>query len=465
MKRKTVTLCLIARDEEATIGGAIKSVLALVDEIIVVDTGSRDNTAIIAEGYGARVVDMPWEGDFALARNKALDMASGDWVLVLDADEVLQTVRPVEFQRLLHDPSAAAYILRITDGAGRPLAGACNRVRLFRNHPLLRFTYPVRENLETGLGAYCRATGHRVQEADLEVINEGETPQRLQAARERDQRILHLARENQPQEPYFAYLVGRSGLNLLDDDVLPTAGVEKSLVELRQAWRLSERGAGKMTPAPSWLEDLGCLLIGCHLAVGDTTEARRLAADLLAIHPHRPQVILKAAAADLARLRSITGAGGSLECRQISARIESLLDRIDDLPDRADPQSAESRRRRLYPLRFRGELALLEGRISDAVVMFERALDLDPGYSFAWLGMAECCRYAGDRKRALKHYLHTVAGCPQNYRAWLWGSRLMREMDCPGNAQSWWNRFCLEFPAHPAAGGDRAPNLLESTPA
>ena len=73
MKRNTVSLCLIARDEEATIGMAIKSVLALVDEVIVVDTGSQDNTRIIAEGYGAKVFDVPWTDDFSAARNACLE--------------------------------------------------------------------------------------------------------------------------------------------------------------------------------------------------------------------------------------------------------------------------------------------------------------------------------------------------------------------------------------------------------
>ena len=109
MNRNTVSLCLIARDEEATIGMAIKSILALVDEVIVADTGSTDNTRIIAEGYGAKVIDVPWEDDFSAARNAALDQATCDWILVLDADEFLQPVRPIEFQRLLQNPRAAGY--------------------------------------------------------------------------------------------------------------------------------------------------------------------------------------------------------------------------------------------------------------------------------------------------------------------------------------------------------------------
>ncbi len=115
MKRRTVSLCLIARDEEGAIGLAIKSALALVDEVIVVDTGSRDNTRIIAEGYGARIVEFAWRDDFAAARNAALDEAFGDWVLILDADERLEPLRPVDFQRLLANETAAGYRVERVD--------------------------------------------------------------------------------------------------------------------------------------------------------------------------------------------------------------------------------------------------------------------------------------------------------------------------------------------------------------
>ena len=111
----------------------------------------------------------------------------------------------------------------------------------------------------------------------------------------------------------------------------------------------------------------------------------------------------------------------------------------------------------LYPLRYLGELALLEGQVSQAVGYFEQALSLDPEYSFGWLGMAECSRFAGDRKRALKLYLRTVTENQWNHRAWLRGCDLMLEMDFQDNAASWWHRVATHFPEHSEviAGGCR----------
>ena len=82
-----LSLCMIARNEEAFIGDALASAQSVVDEIIVVDTGSTDRTVEIAKSYGARVFYQEWENDFAKARNESLRHATGDWVLIMDADE------------------------------------------------------------------------------------------------------------------------------------------------------------------------------------------------------------------------------------------------------------------------------------------------------------------------------------------------------------------------------------------
>jgi len=80
---------MIVRDEEKYIAGCLNSVKEIVDEIVVVDTGSKDRTVEIAKGLGAKVFDFVWNDDFSAARNFSLGKATGDWILVLDADETM----------------------------------------------------------------------------------------------------------------------------------------------------------------------------------------------------------------------------------------------------------------------------------------------------------------------------------------------------------------------------------------
>ena len=86
-----LSLCLIARDEEVRLERCLESVRALVDELCVLDTGSRDATRALAQRLGARTAAFEWCDDFAAARNASLELATGDWALVLDADEALLT--------------------------------------------------------------------------------------------------------------------------------------------------------------------------------------------------------------------------------------------------------------------------------------------------------------------------------------------------------------------------------------
>lgn len=89
MNRPTIGVHLIIRNEAALLPACFQSV-AGADELIVVDTGSEDYSIAVAEAYGARVLQYKWEDDFAKARNTGLAHATADWILVLDADEVLE---------------------------------------------------------------------------------------------------------------------------------------------------------------------------------------------------------------------------------------------------------------------------------------------------------------------------------------------------------------------------------------
>jgi glycosyltransferase involved in cell wall biosynthesis len=85
-----ISLAYILKNEEAYIMRSIKSVCDAVDEIVVLDMGSEDDTASICEGLGAKVFHHEWKDDFSEARNALLDKCDGDWVLMMDADEHLE---------------------------------------------------------------------------------------------------------------------------------------------------------------------------------------------------------------------------------------------------------------------------------------------------------------------------------------------------------------------------------------
>ena len=85
----TISLCLIAKNEEEVIGRCIESVIDIIDEIIVVDTGSTDKTIEVAEKYGAKIYNFTWIDDFAAARNYSFSKASKEYIFWLDADDIL----------------------------------------------------------------------------------------------------------------------------------------------------------------------------------------------------------------------------------------------------------------------------------------------------------------------------------------------------------------------------------------
>lgn len=108
-----VALCMIVKDAAATLEACLESVREVVDEIVIADTGSTDSTIALARKRGARVVEIPWENDFAAARNRALAEVQADWVLVLDADEILDASASTAIPRLTAAKDVAGYQVTI----------------------------------------------------------------------------------------------------------------------------------------------------------------------------------------------------------------------------------------------------------------------------------------------------------------------------------------------------------------
>jgi glycosyltransferase involved in cell wall biosynthesis/GT2 family glycosyltransferase len=153
-----LTACIVVKDEERGLGRCLKSLRGLVDEVVVVDTGSTDRTADVARQHNAKVRQFSWSNDFAAARNEALRHATGDWILIIDADESLDAAGRKELRWIVNSQMRSTHFLRQITHASRDPEGVERLlVRLFPNDPGLRFSGPINEVLVDGSGTRVEA--------------------------------------------------------------------------------------------------------------------------------------------------------------------------------------------------------------------------------------------------------------------------------------------------------------------
>lgn len=160
---------MLAKDEEKTIAKAINSVKKIVDELIVIDTGSKDRTKDIAKSLGAKVYDFSWKDDFSEARNFAKSRCTKEWILVLDADETIAEKDLEKIKELTKKGNIAYRFIQRTysknrtaskwndndnsyeEAKGYPGWQYRGIVRLFRNLPEITFIYPIHESVKPSI--------------------------------------------------------------------------------------------------------------------------------------------------------------------------------------------------------------------------------------------------------------------------------------------------------------------------
>lgn len=139
---------MIVKNEERFLPECLQRLQPYVDEIVVVDTGSTDGTIQIARDYGAKVIEHPWRDDFAEARNVSLAHATGDWILVVDADEHLVQEDGPRLRKAVDHPVADAYVYDIISFAGDDdLEVITKRLGLFKSRPDFRFRGQIHEQI------------------------------------------------------------------------------------------------------------------------------------------------------------------------------------------------------------------------------------------------------------------------------------------------------------------------------
>lgn len=149
----TISLCMIVKNEEAVLGRCLDCVKDVVDEIIIVDTGSTDSTKNIAGQYTSRIYDFPWQDDFSAARNASFSHATQDYILWLDADDILEPEQAIKLQRLKETLPQDTDVVMMRyhtafDSQNRPTYSYF-RERLLRNHAGFRWVGAVHEAIPT----------------------------------------------------------------------------------------------------------------------------------------------------------------------------------------------------------------------------------------------------------------------------------------------------------------------------
>ncbi len=197
-KPKDVTLstCLIVKNEEKHLATCLKSVRAISDEIVVVDTGSEDRTVEIAQELGAKVFHYEWQKDFAAARNFANEQASSDWILQLDADEELFPEDQGKVRELIHQGKCnGAYLAlhnRVSSTFGENQPSVHYLVRLYRNSGDCYFINPIHEVLQIS---------GEVLPVDINILHHGYNLDRdyLDKKKERNAEILYKRLAENPE--------------------------------------------------------------------------------------------------------------------------------------------------------------------------------------------------------------------------------------------------------------------------
>lgn len=215
----TLSICLLARNEEHNLGRVLGSVAGLAEEVIVGDVASEDGTARVAAAAGSRVLALAWEDDFALARNAVLDQANGDWILWLNPDEELLPCDRELLRASLERPDVLAYRLHVQEVPRGDCLEAFTvtvQTRLFRRRAEVRFLGRLHPHFHPPLETLAAASGQHLLPLDLVIrrhayLSELTEPKLRWAAH-----LLELELRDRPSDLHYLVEYGRVLLRLND---------------------------------------------------------------------------------------------------------------------------------------------------------------------------------------------------------------------------------------------------------
>lgn len=198
-KSATISACMMVKNEEEMLPGCLDSIRDWVDEIIVVDTGSTDRTVEIAESYGAKIYHQPWEGNFSKHRNYTIELATCDWVFIIDADErfvrkdvpgILDAINSGQHKVI----SVNVYNLY---GRSQHKLTSVNSIRFFRRELNLRYEGIVHNSIRVPAGIQIARAPFAMEHLGYDL-----SPEKMEAKFERSHALLLKQVE---EDPTFAF--------------------------------------------------------------------------------------------------------------------------------------------------------------------------------------------------------------------------------------------------------------------
>ncbi|MDP4098595.1 glycosyltransferase [Paenibacillus sp. P96] len=261
--RKTIALCMIVKNEQQFLRRCLDSVKGKVDQIIIVDTGSTDNTISIASEYTEDIFHMEWINDFAAARNESIKHAETDYILILDADEYLESSTDLEAEL---GSEADYYFVNICNLMSGERAMTHMAIRLFKNKIGLYYKNRLHEHLNTTEREDQLLAGY----ASFTIMHTGYTDEMMRD-REKARRNLSLMKVEVEENPsvYNIFNMGRTYMWLGEH--------EKAIKYLQQAYPMSKN----LTIAPELIASL-CRSLG---ELGRYEEALTVLKEAVEVYP------------------------------------------------------------------------------------------------------------------------------------------------------------------------------------
>lgn len=213
MEYPLISLCMIVKNEEAILPRCLTSVQNVVDEMIIVDTGSTDKTKEVAVAAGAKLYEFQWIDDFSAARNYSLSQASGRWILVIDADEELERDSGKHMRKLAQEDEADAYWVIQRNFYRNRLQNTLDipHLRFFRNHPNYRYCKRYHEENTSSIIENKGRIAHHKE--GLIIFHDGYLHPSAQG-KPRVERAIQTMRLALSEQPENAWLMAKLGIDL-----------------------------------------------------------------------------------------------------------------------------------------------------------------------------------------------------------------------------------------------------------